>query len=310
MKPKRPQPSSILITGSSGFLGTFVVNEFKKYFTNSKIHSPRSREFDLFKKKSIQRYLKKTKPDLIVHLAGTGYAKTFTDFFKLNVLACMNLLEAISAEKRKTRLLVAGSAAEYGALKSKTAVIEKTNCNPINDYGVTKYMQTQLALDFAEANASVEVVIARVFNVLGPNPPANSALSDFLKQISKIKTGKINKIKTRELDSHRDFIDVRDVASAFRHLAVSGKNKEIYNICSQKSVSMREVLYSLLKLAKVKKSHIEESVPPQKIIQKSLGSNKKIKSHTSWNPKHAFEDSIKFILSNNTGDINVEHSKQ
>ena len=59
---------SVVVTGGAGFLGKAVVAELKRHGCK-KIFVPRSKEYDLLKSSAIQRLLKKTKPDMIIHLA-------------------------------------------------------------------------------------------------------------------------------------------------------------------------------------------------------------------------------------------------
>lgn len=60
----------ILITGSSGFLGRHLIAEFQRNGIKDTV-TPRSREYNLLEKSSIQHLLKEHKPTHIIHAAGT-----------------------------------------------------------------------------------------------------------------------------------------------------------------------------------------------------------------------------------------------
>ena len=59
----------ILVTGGSGFLGSFVVEKLKERKC-SDIFVPRSKDYDLVEMKAVKRLYRDTKPDIVIHLAG------------------------------------------------------------------------------------------------------------------------------------------------------------------------------------------------------------------------------------------------
>jgi GDP-L-fucose synthase len=60
----------ILVTGGSGFLGSFVIDNLKKkYSSDIAIYSPRSSEYDLVNKNDVDKLYKNTSPDVVIHLA-------------------------------------------------------------------------------------------------------------------------------------------------------------------------------------------------------------------------------------------------
>ena len=57
-----------------------------------------------------------------------------------------------------------------------------------------------------------------------------------------VEAGLQNEILVGNLDAQRDFTDVRDVVQAYRILAQSDNWGQIYNICSGKIWSIKQVL--------------------------------------------------------------------
>ena len=110
-----------LITGSSGMLGRSLVEKFKKKKFN--YLAPSSKELNLLDKQQIKKYLKKNKPNYIIHLAGYvgGIGANIDkpiDFLNLNMMMGINLIDTAHKLKIKN-LLNIGSSCIYPANKKK-----------------------------------------------------------------------------------------------------------------------------------------------------------------------------------------------
>ena len=60
----------VLVTGGSGFLGTYVVDELRRRGCAS-VFAPRSSEYDLRRQVQVQRMYEALRPDIVIHLAAT-----------------------------------------------------------------------------------------------------------------------------------------------------------------------------------------------------------------------------------------------
>jgi len=58
----------ILVTGGSGFLGSFVVEKLKERGCKE-IFVPRSKEYDLVEMEAVKRLYRDSRPDIVIHLA-------------------------------------------------------------------------------------------------------------------------------------------------------------------------------------------------------------------------------------------------
>lgn len=291
----------ILITGCSGFLGKSVHDFLSKkkafavFGVDIKGKASKNSYFtcDLSNQKEIRSILIDLKPDYIFHLAG-GRGQLDNDaLFKAIFLTTKCLLGAVlSIDNYNPRVIIPGSAAEYGDLiQAKGKIDEKTLSGPNSWYGLVKLMQTNLALFYV--TQGVDVVIGRIFNVLGKRTPLDLSIGRFAEQIVSVEKTKIKRvINTYNLSSIRDFLDIDDVCSALFAVAKKGEAGQIYNICSGSGLSIRDVLARLLKLSEVKNIFINEKVECVGSIRKSVGSNAKLKKATGWKPKVNIEESL------------------
>ena len=90
--------NKILITGASGFVGCRVTNTFKEIF---ELVTPTHDELDVTSAEEVERFVKETGPDAILHLAAisnTGYCEEHPDeSYLTNVVSVENLARAAAA---------------------------------------------------------------------------------------------------------------------------------------------------------------------------------------------------------------------
>ncbi len=87
---------------------------------------------------------------------------------------------------------------------------------PRDAYGRSKYLATSAGL--AE-RSPLEVMVARVFNPIGPGTPPTQAFGRFADRLTDPDADPLDLV-VGDLDARRDFIDVRDVARAMIALAL------------------------------------------------------------------------------------------
>jgi nucleoside-diphosphate-sugar epimerase len=166
---------NILITGATGFIGRHLTAALSKTHNvrclvrkTSDISDLRNLNVemahgDLLVKDSLEPALDGI--DLIYHLAGEVYSRRKSDYYKGNVLATHNLLEACK-EKGLKRIIYLSSTAVYKPMADKTLLTEESKCEPITFYGKTKLHAEQLIKQH-----NVPWVIVRAPVIYGPHQP-------------------------------------------------------------------------------------------------------------------------------------------
>jgi GDP-4-dehydro-6-deoxy-D-mannose reductase len=283
--PAGSKRSRILVTGSAGFvashLGELCAGRDDIELAGLQRPTAVTRgwppgfaggvEADLLDREALTTAVAETGPDAIIHLAGqSSVHESYRDpggTLLVNVLGTQHLLFA--AEKaRVRRILVVGSADEYGEVDPGDVPLrEDRPLAPLSPYAVSRAAQGALCAEFSRRH-TVEIVRTRTFPHTGKRRGAVFAESSFARQIAEIELQRAAPvIHVGNLDAVRDFSDVREVIQAYLLLLERGETGAVYNVCSGKGVSMREILNSLLALAKVS---VEVQVDPSRLRPSDL----------------------------------------
>lgn len=295
-----------LVTGIGGFVGSHLtelllsknIAVFGFYHPShsiSNINHLKNKinlvSLDIFKSQNIEKNLKEINPDYVFHLAaisspGQSFKNSLLTL-ENNILGQLNLLDSLVQVKSKAKILVVGSSEEYGNVE-KNPVGEKTPIAPLSPYAISKVAQDFLGYQYS-IHDNLQVVRVRPFNHTGPRQAPNFVVPAFASQIAQIeKTGK-GTIKAGNLDSYRDFTDVRDMVKAYLLALEIGKIGEVYNIGSGRALKIADILNSLISLSSAK---IEVKIDKSRFlpidIEKIYCNYSKFRNQTGWNPEIPF----------------------
>ena len=271
MTKKQP---TILITGGTGFVGSHMVTLLRQQEPDARLvvtsHRPRPDKdgvrtyaLDLTDSQAVFDLLQETRPDQIYHLASiAAVGASFTDpagVLRNNFHLTLNLLEGLRQYLPQTKLLLISTADLYDHTSS-SPIDEKRALAPSNPYAASKASQDFLGQTYAQS-FKLPIVIARPFNHIGPGQKNGFVVADFASQVAKIDcSGQPGIIEVGNLDSSRDFTDVRDMVRAYHLLMTDGGVGEIYNIGTGTATSIRDILDKMIALA---------SVPIEVVVDKS-----------------------------------------
>jgi GDP-4-dehydro-6-deoxy-D-mannose reductase len=189
--------------------------------------------------------LRETCPTYIVHLASALRDDPPHMLFPINVEGTISLLTAIGqADVAPQAIVIGSSGSVYGAAASLP--IGETDCCAPNDlYAISKYCAEMAATLFAR-QAGLPIILARLFNIVGPGLDERHACARFASQFAAISAGLAGRsIAIGDLSNTRDFIDVRDVAIAIAILLDRGVSGTAYNVASGQETAMHTIFRTL-----------------------------------------------------------------
>ena len=180
--------------------------------------------------------------DRIFHLATVGVRPDFND---ISLICDVNIklgcqLVDFAKENRSGVLVNFGSCFEYGD-HGDVLLTEDMDCRPESLYAISKNASTNLVTGYAKTQ-DVNMITVRPFGVFGegegPTRLAPSIIASCMKG---------EKVKTTPGGQIRDFVNVKDLVKAIICLSESEyKPYEIYNICSDNPVSVRDFILEIV----------------------------------------------------------------
>lgn len=293
------------MTGAAGFVGRHVLASLADRLPDAEVFALDLRPStgraetvicDLLDRDGTVRILAEVDPDVVIHLAGAVEAPSLEALLETNVLTTHSLLSAIASAAPDCRVVSLGSAAEYGPVAATALpVTEDAPIRPSSDYGFAKACQSMLVLSRAERGT--HACVARVFNLIGPGMPPSLFVGSVCAQLSAARVAGGGVVDVGGLDARRDIVDVTDAAAAVVRLAVDGRSGVAYNVCTGRSVRMREVLDALVAASGVEvEVRIDAALSRSPDVSEMRGSFEVLARDTGWEPRVRLEESARLAL--------------
>ena len=298
----------LLVTGAAGFLGAHMLDALRqapgrpgqivaldRRAGDDGSDGVEWLSCDLADAAQTRQALADLAPDGVIHLAGRVGGDDPGALFQANVQACENLLSAAAGLGRKPRVLVVGSAAQYGLTGgAQEGVDEDRPLRGSTPYGVSKILQERWALARGQTSA-VPVVCARPFNILGPGQPDRLVPAAFLRQVKDVLDGRAEELLVGNLETARDFTDVRDVVAALWALMRAGETADghAFNIASGSAVAIRDLLAGCVALSG---RTIPVRQDPARLqaadVPTIVGDARRLRELTGWRPGISWRKSL------------------
>lgn len=287
-----------LVTGASGFVGSALTAHLEAEGDEIVFVDRARGGVDITDRASIGKAIQDADAEVVYHLAAQAHVPTAwkepVATMRCNVEGTINVLDA-AYDAGVKRVVFASSAEVYGSV-TELPVTEAALPAPNNPYAASK-LAAEAFVGQSYFSRDQEVIILRSFNQFGPGQATGFVSSSFAHQIAKAERSGTTDIKVGRLDTRRDFIDVRDVARAFRLAATSGRPGSTYNVCSGVDRAVEEIAFGLAAEATtdvrfVRRTDLLRTVDTPVV----RGDASALAADTGWKPEIKFETTLHDVL--------------
>lgn len=291
----------LLVTGLTGFVGRHLQAYIDSAQSVWELVSPPG-GVDLVHPETLEAWCSDP-PDAVIHLAGQTFVpESFRDpsrTIQVNLLGTLNLLQALKRGGFNGTFLFVSSGDVYGQVaESALPISEELAPKPRNPYAVSKVAAELLCQQWGYAEGW-RVLVARPFNHIGPGQAADFVVPSMARQMVGRAAGERRvTLEVGDIDVTRDFLDVRDVVSAYFALLEGGRSGEIYNVCSGVERSVREVILQMAELEGISVDLVQDAARMRPADQRRVvGCAEKLKKDTGWMPSISITKTLRSVLS-------------
>ncbi|MEU9593711.1 NAD(P)-dependent oxidoreductase [Streptomyces sp. NPDC048193] len=290
----------ILVVGFTGYLGAHVAERLRALPGTRVLGAGRSPGADVpvdLAADSVERLagaLAGAAPDAVVNCAGAtgGDAVTLAE---LNARGPAALCAALRRARPTARLVHLGSAAEYGPGAPHGRTAESAPTRPLTAYGATK-----LAGTVTVGASGLDAVVLRVGNPVGPGAPATGLPGRVTALLREAGTDPEAVLRLGDLSAYRDFVDVRDVATAVeRAVTAPGPLPAVLNVGGGDAVPVRDLVRKLAEAAGFRGRIEERGAGSVRSGQVSWQCSdiSAARAALGWEPEHTLGDSLSALWS-------------
>jgi GDP-4-dehydro-6-deoxy-D-mannose reductase len=300
----------VLVTGAGGFVGRHVTRELTasghevvacdQVFAAPVEGAADSVVADLCAADAMRGVVQRARPDACLHLGAIAFVPAGQSnpqaMLAVNVLGTVHLLDAVREHAPRARVLVVSTAHVYGPHAENGVLSEDAPMRPLSVYAMSKAAADLASLSYAE-HFGLHVMTARPTNHTGPGQSPRFVIPAFIAQLKAIAEGKAAPVmEVGNLESRRDFVDVRDVARAYRLLLERGRAATAYNISSNRIVAVRAVLDRLCEMTGVRPRIVTDPAKFRPTDSSPLLDIGRLQADTGWSPQIDIGQTLKDML--------------
>lgn len=286
------------VTGGHGFVGPWLSRHLIAEGDEVVLSDP---SLDIADGEGLRLAMAAAGPDVVYHLAAQSSVgeswQAPAETWRVNALGTVQVLGAVQESCPGARVVVISSVEVYGAVApSELPIKETAPFRPATPYAASKVAAEMAGLQ-AYLGRHLDVIRARPFNHTGPGQTDRFFVPSMARQIVEGCRRGDTEVRTGNLSVRRDILDVRDVVRAYRLLALRGRAGEAYNVCSGRSVPLRQILDQLLTAAGCAMTPV---VDPQRLRPVDLpdlrGDPTHLHQDTGWEPALDLEETLADVI--------------
>jgi len=286
----------VVISGINGFVGHHLAKELDNAgllvigVGQESVVSP---DISGIVKEYHQANLIESWPDIsdvkaVIHLAGLAAVSPSFEkpqvYINSNSSMVTNLCEYYLKQNKSPRIVVISSGAIYSP-NQPLPISEGGEIGFSSPYAVSKVLNENQVAYYR--SRGLDCVVVRPFNHIGPGQAEGFILPDFYGRLSTL--GKDEQtIITGNIETKRDYTDVRDIVRAYRKIALAKTLKNsTYNVCTGVSLSGAEIfnqLKSAMNLDYVDYK-IDQSLVRPTDVENIVGDATRLKTELGWEPQ-------------------------
>lgn len=323
----------ILVTGGTGFIGSHTVVELIKAgnsvvildnLANSKKGvldrikqlcnvSPSFYCGDICDEKFLNFVFDKEKIDCVIHFAALkSNAESIAKpglYFNNNLYSSLKLLKAMEAHGVH-QIVFSSSATVYGL--TEIVPIHETDLigNVISPYGMTKYLNELLLMDYARQHVGFKAIALRYFNPIGAHPsgiigedPVDDTPNCLMPYLTRVALKKLpylnvfgNDYDTSDGTGLRDYIHVVDLAlghvAAVNYLSKMKNSFDVFNLGTGKGTTVLELIRVFEEVNQIRIPYKVVGRRPGDVA-KSFADVSKANKILGWKSRFTVEDCVR-----------------
>jgi len=297
------EDKQVIVTGGSGFLGSFVVEKLKQRGARN-IFIPRSSEYDLRHPESITHMLQDHRANMIIHLAalaggiGANRARP-AEFFYENLMMGVPLLHQ-AWEKNVEKFVAVGSVCsypKYTPLPFKEENLwdgypEETNA----PYGLAKKMLLVQSQSYRQQYGYNSIYLMPV-NLFGPRDNFDLETSHVIpalirKAVEAGERGDKEMMVWGDGSPTREFLYVEDAADGIVTAAEKYNGDQPVNLGSGFEISIKDLVEMIIKMTGFEGQLVWQTDKPNGQPRRGLDVSR-AKDYFGWSAQVPFEEGMR-----------------
>lgn len=306
---------TIFVTGAEGYAGNLLSQQLRQrgYAVVAGVRN-RARKLayernfgkalvcDVTDAINVARAIASARPDAVVHLAGDSHPRAATDqplaAYQSIVTAWANVLDAVRRTCPRARVLLVSACDVYGNAGQDGHPLSETDTpQPASTFGALKLAAESIAHTYFKRH-HLNLTIARPFHYTGPGQPESFFFAAVAKRLARREAATPgNELVLPDLSCRRDLLHVQDVVNAYERLLVDGEPNEVYNVCSGQARTCREIVDTMVQVARVSVRLTEQPTEQDgEFVSALCGDNTKLRTKLGWQPTHTVDGALQDLV--------------